>query len=77
MKNTPTYGPGSEPHSTDIPLLLTIKQVSKLTGISRSKLYEFLAAGDLPSVYIGASRRIRRPDLAIFLANLSQERPNP
>lgn len=63
--------------SVDQPVLLTIKQVSVLTGISRSKLYEFLGDGRLKGVYVGKSRRVHRHDLALFLASLSDERPIP
>jgi excisionase family DNA binding protein len=40
------------------PQLLTIVDAARLLGISRSKLYELLADGELPSVRIGRTRRI-------------------
>lgn len=38
--------------------LLTIVDAAHHLGISRSKVYELLAAGELPSVRIGRTRRI-------------------
>lgn len=37
-------------------------------GISRSKLYEYLHDGSLPSVKLGRSRRITHEALMTFLA---------
>ena len=40
--------------------LLTIKQVAEWLQLSRSRIYELLADGSLPSVTIGRARRIPR-----------------
>ncbi|GMV21821.1 MAG: hypothetical protein AMXMBFR57_17700 [Acidimicrobiia bacterium] len=40
------------------PLLLRPLDAAKLLGISRSKVYELMAAGKLPSVTLGCSKRI-------------------
>jgi excisionase family DNA binding protein len=48
-------------------LLLTITEASQVLTISRSKLYELLNSGNLPSVYIGRSRRIRMKDIEEFV----------
>ena len=48
-------------------LLLTITEANQVLAISRSKLYELLNSGDLPSVYIGRSRRIRMKDIEEFV----------
>jgi len=48
-------------------LLLTITEASQVLAISRSKLYELLNSGNLPSVHIGRSRRIRMTDLEEFV----------
>jgi len=40
------------------PLLLTPLDASKLLKISRSKTYELIAKGELPSITLGYSRRI-------------------
>lgn len=41
-----------------INLLLTPEDAAEMLSISRSKLYELLAAGEVESVRIGGSRRI-------------------
>jgi excisionase family DNA binding protein len=65
---------GHESTNNDcLPLLLTIKQVMELTGISRSKIYDFLTTGQLASVYVGSSRRIKREDLFKFLGALDDQ----
>jgi excisionase family DNA binding protein len=40
------------------PLLLTPEEAATVLRIGRTRLYELLAAGDLPSVKLGGSRRI-------------------
>jgi excisionase family DNA binding protein len=46
--------------------LLTIKQASALSTISRSKLYEILAKDEIPVYKFGRSRRIAKDDLILF-----------
>jgi excisionase family DNA binding protein len=48
-------------------LLLTVTEASQVLAISRSKLYERLNSGYLPSVHIGRSRRIRMKDVEDFV----------
>lgn len=55
-------------------LLLTPVEAADLLGISRSKLYELLRSGDLPSVRIGASRRVPTEGLSAFLTTLAPAR---
>jgi excisionase family DNA binding protein len=55
----------------DIPvqkLLLTLTEASHVLAISRSKLYDLLNSGNLPSVYIGKSRRVRWSDVEAFVS---------
>jgi excisionase family DNA binding protein len=54
-------------------LLLTVTEASQVLAISRSKLYELLNSGCLPSVYIGRSRRLRMMDLEKFVMEGGQE----
>lgn len=54
-------------------LLLTVRQVAELTGISRSKLYEFFDSKELRTVYVGSSRRVKPSDLQKFLDGLGDE----
>jgi excisionase family DNA binding protein len=48
-------------------LLLTISEATEVLAISRSKVYELLNSGHLPSVHIGRSRRIRVRDVEDFV----------
>ena len=48
-------------------LLLTLPEVGRVHAISRSKLYDFLNSGNLPSFYIGKSRRVRISDVQAFV----------
>lgn len=56
---------------TDLPILFTANQVSKIMGISRSQVYVLLNRGQLGSVYIGRSRRITRQHLDSFISQLT------
>ena len=51
-------------------LLLTVQEVADLVGLSRSKVYELLAAGQIASVRIGRSRRVSRKAVAQFVEGL-------
>ena len=51
-------------------LLLTPLEAAAALGIGRSKVYELLRSGALPSVRIGACRRIPAEGLAAFLTTL-------
>jgi excisionase family DNA binding protein len=57
------------------PLLLTLKEAGDSLRISRPKLYELMAAGQLRSVKIGGSRRIPTAALAEFVAALESDEP--
>lgn len=54
-------------------LLLTLKEAGEVLAISRSKLYDLLNSGGLPSVHIGRSRRIRITDLEKFVMDGGNE----
>lgn len=54
----------------DVPaqkLLLTLPEAGLALAISRSKMYDLLNSGDLPSVHIGRSRRVRVIDIEDFV----------
>ena len=40
-------------------MLLKVPDVVACLGVSRAKVYELMASGELPSVRVGGSRRIR------------------
>lgn len=50
--------------------LLTVNEVAGLLGIGRSTVYELLYKGELRSVKIGGSRRIRYSDLGEYVRYL-------
>ena len=57
-------------HQRDAPvlkLLLTLPEAGRALAISRSKMYDLLNSGDLPSVHIGRSRRVRVSDIEDFV----------
>ncbi len=39
--------------------LLNVKQVAEILNISKSKAYRFMQLGEIPTVRIGKSRRVR------------------
>jgi len=49
-------------------LLLRPVEAAEAIGISRSKIYELLASGELPSVRIGASVRVPVEALRAWIA---------
>ena len=51
-------------------MLLTPTEVATTLGIGRSKLYELMRTGVVPSVRIGACRRIASTDLFDLVAGL-------
>ena len=56
--------------------LLSVVEAGRELGISRSLVYELLAAGTLRSAKIGRRRLIPREALEAFIAGLApQERP--
>jgi excisionase family DNA binding protein len=58
--------------ATDTVRLLTVIEVADHLCLSRSKVYELLADGSLPSVRIGRTRRIAMSALADFIARHSE-----
>jgi excisionase family DNA binding protein len=49
-------------------LLLTVTEAAESLAISRSKLYELLAAGLVASIRVGGSRRIPLTALEAYIA---------
>jgi excisionase family DNA binding protein len=58
------------PTTGTIKLLYTPLEAATALGISRSTLYVLLASGDIPSLRIGASRRIRSTALDAYVDGL-------
>lgn len=59
------------------PLLLRPEEAAEALGVSRSRLFELLAAGTIASVHIGRSRRIPRAALDDYVASLGAGLPEP
>ncbi|OEJ33046.1 helix-turn-helix domain-containing protein [Streptomyces subrutilus] len=54
-------------------VLYTVKAAAELLSLSRSTVYELMAAGDLPFVKLGRARRIKRADIDRFAAQLQPQ----
>lgn len=52
------------------PIAVTIPNAVKLTGLSRSKLYELIQAGQLPVRKCGSRTLVRHEDLKQFIDGL-------
>lgn len=52
------------------PALLRVEEAARRIGLSRSKTYALVLAGELPSVSIGRSRRVRTADLERWIDGL-------
>ena len=55
--------------------LLKVPEVALRLSISRAKVYELLADGELRSVRLAGSRRVRSVDLDDFIAGLDESWP--
>jgi excisionase family DNA binding protein len=58
------------PESVPEPNLLKPEQAARKLGISRTRVYELITTGELPSRKIGRSRRIRLVDLERYVEGL-------
>lgn len=66
----PAHQAWPEPVNTQLssaPLLLKPVEVAELLGVSRSKVFAMLAAGELPVVRLGRVVRVPRRDLEAWL----------
>lgn len=50
--------------------LMTVEEAAGHLKVGRSTTFRLLQSGQLPSVKIGGSRRVRRSDLEAYVANL-------
>ena len=53
-------------------LLFRIPEVAEHLSISRSKVYELLKSGELPSVHIDRTRLVRSRDLQAYVDALAE-----
>lgn len=49
--------------------LLSCNDLARVLHVSRSKAYALVQSGEIPSVHIGASVRVRPVDLRAFIAS--------
>ena len=52
--------------------LLSPAEVAHVLGVSRPKVYALMAAGKLPNVHVGSSRRIFRDAVDAYLRELRE-----
>ena len=64
-------------HTPEEPLLLKPEEVAHLLGLGRSKVYEMLAAGELPVTRIGTAVRVPRQDLHRWIAARTSQAQDP
>jgi excisionase family DNA binding protein len=53
-------------------ILFRISRIEELLGLSRSRICQLIASGELNSIKIGASRRVSASQLREFLARQSR-----
>ena len=56
----------------DVPLAYSIKAAAKTLSISRSRLYELVAAGEILVLKDGARSLVRRSELVSYLERLER-----
>ncbi len=54
-------------------LLLRIPEVAKTLGIGRSKIYELIATGELPTIHVGRAVRISVSTLQKWVEEREQQ----
>lgn len=54
------------------PLLMSIKDAATYLGLGRSKMYELVNCGELPSLALGGRRLVSRQALNEFVAQMSR-----
>ena len=59
----------------DQAILLKVEEAARLLSIGRSKLYELLAAGEIPAVHIGRAVRINREALEAWVREQGANQP--
>lgn len=49
------------------PMMLTAEETAAILGLSRTKVYELIAAGELPVMRFGRSVRVNRAELLALI----------
>jgi excisionase family DNA binding protein len=58
-------------HGDPTLVALTVAEAARRVGIGRTKMYEYVSSGQIPSVKIGSLRRIPAAARTVFLARQS------
>jgi excisionase family DNA binding protein len=54
-------------------LVLTVNEAAQLLGVGRSKVYDIIRTGELPSIRIGSCRRVPMDALRGYIASLAED----
>lgn len=57
----------SSPNSASNPVLLHVVEAAEILALSRARVYQLIAAGELPHIRIGKSVRVPRAALLRFI----------
>lgn len=71
LRNLITARGGSQGDPTLVGL--TVAEAARRVGIGRTKMYEYVSSGQIPSVKIGSLRRIPAEALTAFLAQRGRD----
>ena len=69
MNEQPTETPKEQGWSQTDPLLMRPTEAARTLGISRSRIYELIRSGVLPSVRVGSSVRIPVAELRMWITS--------
>ena len=58
---------------TELPLLLKVEASAKLLSLGRTKMYELIAAGDVPVIRLGRSVRVPTASLRQWVEDRSKQ----
>lgn len=50
--------------------LFNVNEVAQICALGRSKVFELIRSGDIPSVKIGSARRVTREAIQTFVRSL-------
>ena len=54
-------------------LLMSAEEAARALGIGRTRMFELIRSGEVPSIKLGRSRRIRPEDLEQYVERLATE----
>lgn len=54
------------------PIAFSVRDAVTYSGLSRSRLYELMTAGEIASLQVGGRRLIRRESIDAFFAKLAE-----